>query len=343
MPYFTDDPSSGKSLFHPDALIHIKSADNPTGPLVFDSTPFKSATQTVADQLGITAKEYLDAQEYGKAQGLHEVKIVKLDAISATTITETEPFFPVDFQTVTVPIIQPAPAEYDDRPAHFRVWDLPVDLNLTEMAADFYLLYDLNHRGIDDGEFDKYVSENVGYFYRYSDMIIGGELRHAPGNVDKNRVSQLARPLWEKIRHSYYDAPIVDGHYGYTFHNGRHDAWLAWHTYRAKVGTPALRQAMSVFSSFGASHGRSSFGGAKWANIAKIVWNYERGKMSAIMFMDYVWGLEHNYGSFFNKITWGYSSLKTVLNANLDADLFTVYIRASSAVQNLYKEKLRCH
>ena len=300
-----------ESLFHPDAIIHIKSADNPTGPLVFNNTPFKTTQEAV---------------------------VVKTDPVH---MTMAHGILSVT-QEYEANSVQPASNDYDDRPKHFQVWDLPEDLGLVELAANFYLLYNLNHHGIDDGEFEKFVNANVGYLYRYSDMVIGGELRHAPGNVDKHRVSTLARPLWEKIRSSYYDIP-VDGHYGYNFCNGRHDAWLAWHAYRTEVGTPALRQAMSVFSSFGASNGRSSFGGAKWANIAKIVWNYERGKMSAAVFMDYVWGLEHNYGSFFNKIVWGYAGLKDVLNANLSSDYLIVYTHASLHIQRLYKEKLRCH
>ena len=207
------------------------------------------------------------------------------------------------------------------------IWQLPSDLLLPNLAANYYLLVNMaiQDRGV--ALLEKFVALYAPILQRYVDMVVGGEIRYARSHLNSARVSKVAAPLWEQITLAPFGA-------------SREDFWLTWHKLRhgsgPEQGASMLVGAMSMFVNF---RRKKSYGGYSWANIARILARYEAGAMSSLAFIDFVWGLQHNNGSFFNKLQdWNKSNLQTVLNANLDNRILTLYTYASPEMQALYLE-----
>jgi hypothetical protein len=211
-----------------------------------------------------------------------------------------------------------------ERVVAVNTWDLHEALPLARKAADWYLLYSL---WLDDNdETDRFMSltrELCGQFAPYADMVVGGELRYTLGHV-ADAEYELPEALYDVLRYNFNNA-------------SRSDAWEAWKTFRAQHATNALLWAESAFESFGSnSH---TYGGSKWAYIARTVRMYETGEITPIMFVDMCWGLEHNGGQFFGKL-WNTFRLKTVLDFNLNDDLAGLLSYASPDVALLSLTKV---
>jgi hypothetical protein len=206
------------------------------------------------------------------------------------------------------------------RPLHMEKWNLPKSLNLTTIAVDFYLLYDLS---LDDYTQDERLVEfckrSVPLFARYTDMVVGGEIRHSTDHVRKDALPLSCEPLTDVLWNE-------EG-----WGDGRARAWVLWHEFRQTHGTDGLTWAARIFRRFRGG----GYGGAKWANIAEILAYYELGKVSAKMFMDFVWGLEHNGGSYFDKLGWDRDQLKEVLDLNLHGKIIDVMGLASKEVREV--------
>jgi hypothetical protein len=65
---------------------------------------------------------------------------------------------------------------------------------------------------------------------------------------------------------------------------------------------------------------RSGVGGPAWGQAAHLLRLYETEQISAIVFVDSAFGLEHNNGCIFNKLWGGGRKLKEVLDDNLNRD-----------------------
>ena len=194
-----------------------------------------------------------------------------------------------------------------------RLWGLDTTLDLTRTAADFYLLYDLNLVDKDDGWFALLLSKLTSMFAQYTDMIIGGELRH------------LVRTRQPILREEF----VMSG-------MSRPIAWIKWRDFRKKYGVAALTMASRAFG----KGTKQSFGGAKWAHIARVLQMHETGVLTPLMFVDFCWGLQHNGGTYFNKV-WVDNDLRRVLDANLREDWEKMYRAASHTVSTLHAEGVR--
>ena len=110
-------------------------------------------------------------------------------------------------------------------------WLLPGHYNLDKSAANFYLLYDLWLDGKDEGEFQKFADELLTIFKNYTDMVVGGELRHASRGAELTALESRKEmaPLLACLHNE------MDGH---NFNRG--SAWETWQPFREEHGTDAL-------------------------------------------------------------------------------------------------------
>lgn len=106
----------------------------------------------------------------------------------------------------------------------------------------------------------------------YTDMAVGGELRH----------------------HRAIGGRILPGP------SSREMAWKSWKELRKILGPQGLLDAAILFEDFN----DGGYGGVKWGIPAKILWMRETGKISGAIFLDRVFDLEHNGGAFLNKVKW---------------------------------------
>jgi len=53
--------------------------------------------------------------------------------------------------------------------------------------------------------------------------------------------------------------------------------------------------------------------------------------------MDFVWGLEHNGGSYFDKLNWNREQLRQVLDINLHGNVMDLMGLASKEVKEAYR------
>ena len=198
------------------------------------------------------------------------------------------------------------------------IWELDPNLKLRHRAAEFYLMMDLDLDGLDGGKFQKLMDYLLPQFVAYTDMAVGGELRHSRAKVPSN---QLPTPLRRALADS-------------TLPSNRWEAWRGWHRFRKHYGTLALEWAEEVFPSFSGG----GFGGKKWANIASILRMYETDDLTPLMFVDTCWGLQHNGGAYFDK-AWTTKGLKSVLDANLAESIPGLLYYATAPVRNFYNKK----
>ena len=202
------------------------------------------------------------------------------------------------------------PGSHDVRWGH---WQLDPDMNLKRTAADFYLLMDLNIDEEDEGRFQELMDWLLPQFIRYTDMAVGGELRHAANMLKSG--SKCPLPLAMALNTGKIP-------------QGRHEAWKAWKFFRKTHGSQALRWAQITFPRFKSN----AFGGKPWANIANILWQYETGALTPVAFVDTCWGLEHNGGCYFDK-AWTVSNMKEILDANLHQNFALLRSYASPSVR----------
>jgi hypothetical protein len=195
--------------------------------------------------------------------------------------------------------------DFSEAQVSARDWQLPTKLPLAQLAAEFYILMDLYLKKTDEGRFTDFVTQWLPVFTNYTDMVLGGELRHGKGLLEQfSNCESESGPLVELIMH------CLDARRG--------KAWYEWKAFRREHGVSALVWAADCFRCFP----RSSMGGKRWATIADQLQYLEAGFTTPVLFMDTCWGLEHNGGCYFNKMpSWNRSGLREVLDANLREDM----------------------
>ena len=213
--------------------------------------------------------------------------------------------------------------EQDDEQLEHTVaeetWGLDPSMPLAREADDWYLLMSMWLDDYDDDDrFARRTSRLAEAFKDYADMVVGGELRYTLGHVSDPDYN-VHPELHEALR--------------YQLNGARSEAWDAWFRFRNKHKTNALYWAEQAFRAFG-SH---TYGGDKWAYIARTVRMFETEEISAITFVDMCWGLEHNGGQFFGKL-WNTYNLKYVLDANVHEEENKLVANASPSVSKLYTE-----
>ena len=194
------------------------------------------------------------------------------------------------------------------------------DIVLKQTAADFYLLYNVWLDDQDDNLFLPYAHKIASLFATYTDMIIGGELRHMP--------TLFAHPI---LRDAINDIVARS----YSPGQSRSLMWFEWSDLRAKYGLDALDWACSLFRSY-TNH---SCGGEPWARITELLQLYLKKEISPVLFVDMCFGLEHNGGGYFDKL-WRpqLSGLRYILDINLSGEINTLLKHASKSTRDLYTQ-----
>jgi hypothetical protein len=201
-----------------------------------------------------------------------------------------------------------------------ELWDIDSSLNLSRVCADYYLLLDLELDGLDEGQFTKMRDFLAPQFAAYTDMVLGGELRHALGYTTKALQTHIPTPIKVAL------------HTTLSKHS-RLDAWQAWFYLRETYGARALEWASQTFLLFK----NGSFGGVPWSNIAKHLLEYETGTFGASVFVDFCWGLQHNGGSYFNKV-WK-PPKNQVLDAKRESEMTILVEFATPKIASFWKDK----
>ena len=189
------------------------------------------------------------------------------------------------------------------------------DWNLRKAAADYYLLQLLVMVDADRYTvyLDKHSSILVDQFARYTDMAIGGEIRHI-GNK-----SGIAKRLKEAIG---------DG----TVYGSRNSAWEGWYWFRQQYGTVALKWLVESYND--TSRWKPGYGGTAWGTIANTLLLFERGEITPHSFIDTCFGLQHNGGVYFNK-WWNVEYIQTVLDRNQSGRYCELMWDASHMIKQL--------
>jgi len=80
--------------------------------------------------------------------------------------------------------------------------------------------------------------------------------------------------------------------------DGRTWAWKEWVAFREKNGPEATRWMARAFRS---DVWRGGYGGEAWYQAARLLYDYETDKISARVFVNMAWSLQHNTGIIFDK------------------------------------------
>ena len=233
--------------------------------------------------------------------------------------------------------VQPEPQDHviESSTPKYRISDenpwglLGHTLDLSKWAADYYLLLLLQIQDPSDTNkimFNTKADKICDQFVRYTDMAVGGEIRH----TWTNNFPIMARPLVEALQ---------DGTVGRSSNGtSRNSAWTGWYWFRQKYGDVALKWATETFNK---GEWGNAYGGKKWGNISNTLYLYETGEITRDVFIDTCWGLQHNGGTYFNK-WWGQGlyQLQEVLNLNLNGNYCGVYQYASAMVKKLATGKI---
>lgn len=200
-----------------------------------------------------------------------------------------------------------------------ELWDVHPMLNLSEACAAFYLTMDLDIDGLDTEntykEIETYLTRQ---FSNYTDMVVGGELRHAAHKV------KAKAEIPTRIAHALKSVLLVPS---------RSEAWLAWYHLRRTYGVQALRWAEVTFKLFKGG----GYGGPAWANIAAHLRRWEQGEYGNQLFVDFCWGLEHNGGNYFNKV-W-HPPNKHLLDAKQESNMAAVAEHATAETREYYRKQ----
>jgi hypothetical protein len=185
-------------------------------------------------------------------------------------------------------------------------WGLIKEFDLRVELVNFYLYMALTMMAEARTEIGYQMYRRDGLplleqqFRSYTDMAVGGELRHA---LSKNKGAFNDIPL--ALKNAMKSNKLRNG-------DSRKLAWNDWFVLRQQWGTKALDWAVEVFSAFKSG----AYGGKKWANIANTLLMYEQRKTTQVTFIDTCWSLQHNGGMYFNKI---WSQYITGLHSLLEA------------------------
>jgi len=171
--------------------------------------------------------------------------------------------------------------------------------SLEKAAANYYMLLLCN---LLDDKFEPYLNRHtdilVDQFSRYTDMVVGGELRH----------TKHTDGMPNKLKQALKDNTLLGPQ-----SSSRHGAWEGWYWFRARYGVLATQWAVDAYKD--TTKWANGYGGERWANIANTLCMFERDEITPHSFVDTCWGLQHNGGVYFNK-WWDTSGVKHVLDLN---------------------------
>lgn len=173
---------------------------------------------------------------------------------------------------------------------HYCGWEFNKrELCPPQLMADFYLLEGMLCGAVNDvgrysqttvtfrplaSELLRDIDRLAPQFRNYALMAIGGEFRYHIASRDLHGLSEdyLAE---------------------------RTDAWRLFCGVYKLEGPEILPQIATRFLECA-----GSYGGRPWADACYIVYEYENQNISSHVFMDRIFNLQHNSGSFLNKVSW---------------------------------------
>jgi len=166
----------------------------------------------------------------------------------------------------------------------------------------------------------------------YLIIACGGELRHAPSRTDIQVTSAGIKPIevcphkcdstkcYSSCKHTHTKkcriqvSKRLHKYWMYTrsfaTSESRHKGWQKWHTLTKRNPVVWMRECAVVFNDL---NWRKGYGGKPWGFAANLVADYLAGDISAELFIDRCWSLEHHGGCIFNKF-WLIESLRSKKN-----------------------------
>jgi len=225
-------------------------------------------------------------------------KMLSLNWINSVTVKHSNPIT-VTGKTKTVGH-QPISKTTKVKKTGGNPWELKgTHWNLKKAAANYYMLILCN---LLDDKFEPFLNRHtdilVDQFSRYTDMVVGGELRHA------KHTQGMPNKLKQALKDNTLRGPMA---------GSRHGAWEGWYWFRSRYGVLATQWAVDAYRDD--TKWGKGYGGEAWANIANTLCMYERDEITPHSFVDTCWGLQHNGGVYFNK-WWDTSGLKHILDLN---------------------------
>lgn len=215
----------------------------------------------------------------------------------------------------------------DNNPQYIKkgdnLWGLKAPTwNLSKVTSDYYMLSLATF--MDEEKYTPYLQSRtdmlVDQFTRYTDMAVGGELRHAKAKIESGQINADDIPV-----------QVLQALSNTTLQGSRNSAWEGWYHFRQRFGTLALVWAVETFSVSGWGGG---YGGKRWANIANTLLMYEKGDITKHTFVDTCFGLQHNGGVYFDK-WWTTTGIKKVLDSNQQGLYCLLHPRCSVQVFKL--------
>ncbi len=184
---------------------------------------------------------------------------------------------------------------------------------LAQDCADYYLLAHLRRpHYLPDAaaRLEDLAGELAEEFTIYLDLACGGELRHAS--------------TWP---YELPSCPVLGRG------SDRSVAWTDWLSWE----TPTYRMEYAVEAFEQASWPSRNYGGEPWMLIASTVLSFLRKEMSAEVFVDRVWNLEHHGGCSLNKV-YATEDLAAVLETHGKDDYETLLSYSSDATRLLWEK-----
>lgn len=208
-----------------------------------------------------------------------------------------------------------------------KVWGLDISMRLAREAATFYTLL-LMELDCPSPQVTQLLNAKTDYlvdqFTKYIPMICGGELRH----YNSSERGKVIHPLGTEYfsRHDYST---------YTLRN---IGWASWKDFvNDNSLLPSMELAKKIFRVCFPPN--TSFGGEKWAAIAHTLIMFLTGQTTPRTFVDTAFGLEHCSRTMFDKL-WDTKSLITILDANLEDDMYRVIQSAEPKIRYLARKRM---
>ena len=179
-----------------------------------------------------------------------------------------------------------------EKKAAAEVWGLEPNRILTRDIADFYVLSFLELKSpCVTAVRNELVAELADRFINYSIAACGGEYRHvATRYADPSMIPE--HDFEKKFAKFVENSRFISGN--------RFIAWKAWKKFSDQNGVKAMQFIAKRFhTQAGSGH---SIGGRRWGACADVAVAYLTKEISTTEFVDAVFGLQHNGGTFLNKM-----------------------------------------
>ena len=205
-----------------------------------------------------------------------------------------------------------------------ELWGLDKSLDLETEVATFYVLYEAH---LDKPSLRKVFiqrCERLAFqLSNYTDAALGGELRHYRHSKRKTLQEELQKYIFNVSS------------------RGRYEAWGLWWAFRNIHSLEALTWAGKAFRN--SSMWRKSYGGKKWALATETLHSYLSREYNEVVFLDTIFGVEHNCGPIFNKL-WLTGALVGIYAAAFKGDIGSLRPKCDPLVMELIlkarKEKI---